>query len=202
MKTAVATLAATAALLSLDGHAGVFATIGGGASDWPDCGSGAVSCDHKDGTWFGRVGFGIPLVPFLGVEARYVDLGRNKSSLPFANVPIDTTVESKGAGVGAVLQVPIPLDLALNAVAGFARMKGSVTQHDAIIGTTTEGGVVTSVGFSGSRTKTNPYYGIGIDYRLNNSNFSVGAEATRYRVDFGSKDNVDTYTLSFTYRFL
>ena len=189
MKIEFAALAAVAALISLDGHAGAFATIGAGAADWPDCGSGAVSCDRREGAWFARAGVGIPLVPFLGVEARYANLGRSSYGTQVLQSPPvtqDVTVESKGAGVGAVLQVPIPLDLTLSGVAGLMRMKTSATL----------------LGFSGSLTKTNPYYGVGIDYRLNNSKFSVGAEATRYRVDFGVKDNVDTYTVSFTFRFL
>src|SRR3954469_12145848 len=159
MKLAVACLAATAALVSFDGRAELFASIGGGASDWPSC--AGYSCDRKDGAWFARVGAGIPLVPFLGVEARYVDLGRFKYNAGALD-PRDAKVESKGAGVGAVFTVPTPIGLSVSGVAGIARMKNEVTVSDAVVGSG-GGGTVTSVGFSGSETSTKPYYGLGVD---------------------------------------
>jgi len=67
--------------LSTSARAEFFVGGAGGISDWPDaaCSQAASSCDHRSGTWLVRGGY--MFLPYLGLEARYMDLGRATSSV-------------------------------------------------------------------------------------------------------------------------
>jgi outer membrane autotransporter protein len=193
-----------ATLLSLHARAEFFVGAAGGVSDWPNavCSEAASSCDHRGTTWLVRGGY--MFLPYLGLEARYVDLGRTSASFSSvtngAATSTDSHFTSKGAAIGAVAAVPISEGFAFVAVAGAARLKTRFevpgTESPALDGS----GIVTTPAFHADDTKTNPYYGLGVDYRVA-PNMSVGVEATRYRVQFGGKDNVDTFTASLTFHF-
>lgn len=203
MRKVTIVAAAAAAAISFDVGAEAFIAAAGGASDWPGgvC-SAAGSCDHRDSTWLVRGGY--MFAPYIGIEARYVDLGRARASLPFvANgtpMSLDTRYESKGGAIGAVAALPVSPAFAFVAVAGAARLKSSIDTPDMTVPGSGGEGVVTQVGFHAEETKTNPYYGLGVDYRVY-PNVSVGVEATRYRVQLGGTDHVDTFTASLTFHF-
>jgi hypothetical protein len=196
--------ASAVAVLSLDVHAQAFIGAAGGVSDWPNdvCSAASSSCDHRGGTWLVRGGY--MFMPYIGIEARYVDLGRTTSSIPSAINGVvtstDTHFESKGGAIGAVAALPVSPEFAFVAVAGFARLKTSFdTPETSTTGTVGEG-TVTTPGFHSEDTNTNPYFGVGVDY-LVARNLTAGVEATRYRVKFGGTENVDTFTASLTYHF-
>jgi len=203
MHKAVLLAAAAAAAISLDARAEAFIGAAAGVSDWPGgvC-SAAESCDHRDGTWLVRGGY--MFAPYIGIEARYVDLGRARASLPFvANgtpMSLDTRYESKGAAIGAVAALPVSPAFAVVAVLGAARLESSLDTPDTTVPGSAGTGVVTQVGFRAEETKTNPYYGLGVDYRVY-PNVTIGVDATRYRVQLGGTDNVDTFTASLTFHF-
>jgi opacity protein-like surface antigen len=194
-----------ATFLSMNAHAEFFMGAAGGASDWPGavCSEAASSCDHRGTTWLVRGGY--MFLPYLGIEARYVDLGRATSTVtgilngttPF---PMETRYDSKGAGVGAVAALPISEGFAFVAVAGVARLKTSFDEPGTESPALDPGFIITTPGVHADDTKTNPYYGLGVDYRVA-PNVSVGLEAARYRVQFGGKDNVDTFTAGLTFHF-
>jgi hypothetical protein len=199
MKRLLVVAAAAATLFTAEAQAEGFIGFSGGQSQWPKefCFDG---CDRHDTTWAARGGW--MFTPWVGIEARYVDLGETRSHQPYAGSAFDWRFNSKGAGVGAVFAVPFGgSGFGFNAVAGVARMKTTVDSNDITVPTQGEGGSVTLVGVRGSVTSTEPYAGVGFDYRFN-PNLSAGLEATRYRTKFfGDRQDVDAYTASITYRF-
>ena len=199
-RTLACGLAVAALATTLDARADGFVGIGGGASEWPDSSCPVFSeCDHRSNAWMMRAGAMIR--PWIGIEARYVDLGRASSVSRFiGGTPLDigTRLESRGAGVGAVFAVPVADDFHLTGTAGVARIRtrGELSTP----GFTAVAGSIPDFVTTASDTKTKPYYGVGVDYRLSPA-FSVGVEATRYRVSFGGTDDIDTLLARLTYRF-
>jgi len=191
-------IAAVAALTSLQANAGEgFVGAGGGRADWPDdvC-TNASACDRHAAGWYAKGGY--MFLPWIGIEGRYVDLGRAKSEFAQPNITFESRYELRGPGVGAIMALPVGPDLSVNAVAGVMRQRLSIEQPDVTIQANGEGGVITAVGFRGSTTKTRPYYGVGVDMRIA-TNLSVGLDLTRYRLDGGA--DIDTLTGGVTYRF-
>jgi hypothetical protein len=193
--------ASIAALISAHARADFFVGAAGGISDWPNaiaCPPTAGSCDKRGGTWLVRGGY--MFLPYLGIEARYVDLGRATFSVPSVTngMPTGTDVrlDSKGGAIGAVAALPVSDAFAFVAVAGATRLKTTLEIPETT--TPLSEGVAVVAGFHSEATKTNPYFGLGVDYRVA-PNTSVGVEATRYRL--GGSDNVDTLTASLTFHF-
>jgi hypothetical protein len=198
MKKAILSLALGTAALSCDARAEAFVGAAAGMSDWPsDVCSGAASCDRHDTAWTLRAGY--MFMPYVGVEARYVDLGRARNSRDvFGLGMIDARFAARGAGVGLVLAAPLNDALRITGVVGAARMESTSETFDAILSEGETGIVVP--GMRTSETKTNPYYGVGVDYALRRD-LSVGLEATRYRVRFGGNADIDAITANVTYHF-
>jgi len=201
MKKLAVAILSLAAVTAFNAHAEAFLGVAGGASQWPSATCpGAGSCDRRDGVWSVRAGY--MFLPYVGIEARYVDLGKAKSSVTSTtsegDFSADTTFKATGAGVGVVFAAPLMENFALTGVVGAARMKTSLDTPD--VSFPAAEGTVTQIGFHADQTKTNPYYGVGVDYRFA-PNLSVGVEATRYRVTLGGSDDVDAFTASLTYHF-
>lgn len=191
MKSAIACLAVAAAALSLDARCEGSVGVGAGASQWPSFCPTTFGCDRHDTAWSARAGW--MFSPYIGIEARYIDLGRARTG----SKPGAVRLGSKGAGLGLALAWPFADRLSLTGVAGVARMKSNL---DAPAVTTADGGVIVLEGFHASATKTEPYYGLGLEYALTRD-FSAGIEASRYRVGFEGSDDVDAVMASITYRF-
>jgi hypothetical protein len=205
MMTRLLAVACGALALSTSARAEFFVGGAGGISDWPDaaCSQAASSCDHRSGTWLVRSGY--IFLPYMGLEARYMDLGRATSSVPGTTInstptSTDLRFESKGGAIGAIAALPLSPAFAFIAFAGAARLKTTSDVPDVTVSGASGEGTVTVPGFHAEETKSKPYFGVGVDY-LVARNVSVGVEATRYRVQFGGTDNVDTLTASLTFRF-
>jgi len=198
MRKMLLVAASAAAVFSLEAHAQGFIGVAGGVSNWSDdaCGQAASSCDHRGGTWLIRGGY--MFLPYIGIEARYVDLGRSSFTNTFTanGGPASQTshFESKGGAIGVVGAWPIAADFALVGVAGASRLKTSFDVPGTV--STSDVAVITTPGFHADETKTKPYFGIGVDY-LVARNLSAGVEATRYRGTF----DIDTLTASLTFHF-
>lgn len=200
MKKAFSLLCAAGALAALDARSEGFAGIAAGGARWPSdvCGSRG-SCDRGDTAWSARVGY--MFSPYIGIEARYVDLGRAKlTESTISGADIDARIGAKGAGVGAVAAFPFADRFRITGAAGVARMRTRYERPDVSLASGGEGGTAAVVGLSYSETKTRPYYGVGLDYAFA-PNLSLGVEATRYRVGLAGTADVDTFMGGITYRF-
>src|SRR3954469_21389479 len=166
------------ACLSLHARSEGVVGLAAGEGQWPsDACSG--SCDRRDTVWSARAGW--MFSPYIGLEARYVDLGRARSSQTFTDVTINSSIAARGAGVGALLALPIAHGLRLTAAGGVTRMKTSFDRPDADVASNPGEGILTVAGFHSDVTRTRPYYGVGVDYDVA-PNVSAGVEAARYRV--------------------
>jgi OmpA-OmpF porin, OOP family len=121
----------------------------------------------------GKIYGGYSLTPNFGVEANLVDLGRVDGAAG--------RVKGYGGSIDAVGLLPLSTQLSLlgRVGAGYMRMEAP-TGRD-----------------SGAALKL----GAGAQYSLS-PNVALRGEWERYRIDaFGSKPNVDQYTLGVNYRF-
>lgn len=170
-------------------------------SEWPanTCGMGGA-CDRRGTAWSVRGGY--MFLPWLGIEARYFDLGKSRYDAGGQIVGVGDApsrqVESDahGAGVGVVIAWPLSERFAVSGVAGIAR----TTAMRALFTTTvTDQAVVVSRQFlSGRQDKT--YYALGVEYALT-TQLSLSLEAGRFRLPGGGRDHVDTVGAGLTYRF-
>ncbi len=147
-----------------------------------DC-TGGVICDYKD-TGF-KVFGGWMFMPYFGVEAAYVDLGKATESVP----GISAQIESSGFGLWAKAALPIE-NFALFAKAGFAYLDTKVS------------GSVSGIGSASvSESNGNPAWGVGAAFNFT-KNFGVLVEYERFRVEFqGDKSDVDMMSAGLVYRF-
>ena len=202
-------LAAVASLMPLAAAAESFvgASLGQGNYSSDLC-FGAGSCDKSGSAWSVRAGYALPVV---SVEARYFDLGRARSTRTFSYgtvggspVAVDVPTENRVSGLGAGVQAALPVlpFFALTALAGISRVRTELKVADATLPVSgAEGGSVTQVGFGGTRTSTQPYYGVGLRFTFA-PGFDASLDAQRYRADFGGgKADVDFYGVGLTYRY-
>lgn len=121
----------------------------------------------------GKIYGGYSLTPNFAVEANLVDLGRVDGATG--------RVEGYGGSVDAVGLLPLSTQLSLlgRVGAGYMRMDSPIGRD------------------SGAALKL----GAGLQYSLS-PNVALRGEWERYRIDvYGSKPNVDQYTLGVNYRF-
>ena len=201
-------IVAAAASLASAAHADSFVGFNAGRSQWANGACfGGGSCDRGDTAWAFKAGVG--LVPLVSVEARYFDLGRARSQSAAATVtfPDGTTqtvsgtptFKAYGAGVGASVAVPVAPFFAVTGLAGVSRVRAELS------GTTTTassgGTTIMSVGVGGSRTTSQPYYGIGVRFTFA-PNLDASLEAQRYRAEFVTgKTDVDVLAAGLAFRF-
>ena len=197
-----------ACLLAPMAHAESFIGASVGRSQWPAAACyGGGSCDRGDSAWAFKAGVG--LVPLVSVEARYFDLGRARTNSQGATVVFGDgttatltsapTFKAYGAGVGASVAVPIAPFFAVTGLAGVSRVRAEVSGTTA---TAARGGnTVQSYGVSGSRTTSQPYYGIGVRFTFA-PNLDASVEAQRYRAEFlSTKTDIDVLAAGLTFRF-
>ncbi len=177
--------------------AGVYASaamaegyVGGavGRSDWKvDC-SGTTTCDKRD-TGF-KVYGGYMFLPYVGVEAAYVDFG--KAHATFVDPVLgNVSGELKGSGFAAYAVGAFPIqDFVLYGKLGFATLKSKLNATSSTQGTANE-----------STNNSDFAYGLGAGYNIG-KNFGVRAEWERYRVKFlDEKNDVDLISIGAHYRF-
>lgn len=165
---------------------------------------GPGSCDKTGSAWSVRAGYALP---FVSVEARYFDLGRARAEQHFDLVSGGTTTpltiggEVKASGLGAGVQAAVPVlpFFAVTALAGASRVRARMSISGATL--STGGTTVTQPGFTGTRTSTQPYYGLGLRFTFA-PGFDASLDAQRYRADLGGgKADIDFYGVGLTYRY-
>lgn len=201
MNKALSLLGAAAASLALDAHSEGFAGIAAGTARWSsDFCVPSGPCDRSDTAWSARAGY--MFSPYVGIEARYVDLGRVTSTYTAAIPNQEQRFDANGAGVGAALAFPFADRFRLTGAVGVARTRTRYKIPDMTMPATGgESGIVIVNGLSHTETKAKPYYAVGLDYAFA-PNFSVGVEAARYRAGVAGTADVDTLMGGITYRFL
>jgi OmpA-OmpF porin, OOP family len=164
--------------------------VGGaiGRSEWKvDC-SGTTTCDKND-TGF-KVYGGYMFMPYVGVEAAYLSLGKAKAT--FTDPVLgNVSGELKGDGFAAFAVGAFPIqDFVLFGKLGFASIKAKVNATSSTQGTANE-----------SDTNSDFAWGLGAGYNIT-KNFGVRAEWERYRVKFlDEKSDVDMISLGAHFRF-
>jgi opacity protein-like surface antigen len=175
-------------------RAEAFVSASAGRSSWDVECSFAVSCKKRDSAGTIRAGYG--LSPYVGIEARYFDLGEGSvsfvsgMSLP-AMTPIitDARISAKGGGVNLILSLPVAERFSVSGIAGLARTSARIRNS--------------SPGFSidDSTRATKPYYGVNVAYAISPA-LALSLEADRYRIGFAdSTASVDMFGVGLTYRF-
>ena len=174
-----------------------FAAASGGGTEWKsDCG-GNVSCDTHGTMATFRLGY--QLTPYVGVEARYANLGKLSADFPSGVFIVgDTTTQVFGSrelrgraeGIDVIVTSPPWAGFTFGAIGGVAHTTGRAR-------TSIPGFGSDEVSASG----TKGYYGIRASYAVW-SNIDASLEADRYRVAFpGGTGDVDTLAVGLTYRF-
>jgi len=201
---AVLAVALAAALAPFGARAASFIGANLGQSSYsggPVC-FGSGPCDKTDSAWSVRAGYALP---FVSVEARYFDLGRARGEQHFsadgASISIPSQFKASGLGAGAQAAVPIMPFLAVTALAGVSRVRARIEVSDVAVSGL--GGTASAqlLGFSGTRTTTQPYYGLGLRFTFA-PGFDASLDAQRYRADVGGgKADIDFYGVGLTYRY-
>ncbi|MFN3581621.1 MAG: porin family protein [Pseudomonas sp.] len=134
------------------------------------------SLDTKDTAF--KIGAGIQLNAYVGIELQYIDLGEVSYKATDGFAVAKTTAETDGFGMNVVGTLPLDR-LSLFGKVGYHQLKTELKD-------------TVNIGFSESDSeKENLWsWGIGAAYALNES-FSVVAEFERYR------DVADTYDVDF-----
>jgi hypothetical protein len=176
-------------------RAQAFITASAGRSDWDLGCAAALSCKVRDTS--GTIRAGYQFSPYLGIEARYFDLGEASVSfvsgvaLP-AMTPLvtDARISAKGAGVNLVATLPVAERFSVSGIAGVARTSSRI-RNSLQLGFSTEE----------STRATKPYYGVNVAYAISAA-LALSLEADRYRIGFrDSTTSVDMFGVGLTYRF-
>jgi len=188
--------ALAASLFATCANAEFYVGASGGQARWDECYSD-VACDRTDGAWSARAGY--MFLPWLGVEARYVDLGRVRSESGFFvgvdTEPVGLSMSARGAGINAVATLPIADRFALSVLGGWARMEMEPKFH-------TPGNLVIASGFfNEKRTSTEPYYGVRASWSVT-PQVDLSLEAERYRLSYsGLEQDASFVGAGVAYRF-
>lgn len=182
-RTAFAILALTASVVC--GNVSAQTYVGGAVGSVKadiDC-AGTLSCDNTS-TGFKLIG-GYKFTPNIAGELSYFDFGKAKASVnlpPLANLELT----AKAFGLGVAFSGNFGDAFYGVARVGIASVKAEAT--------------VVGVG-SDSSTKTQPYFGLGLGYRLTKT-LSVDLAADFSKAEYaGEKANVRLVSLGLTYAF-
>jgi len=152
-----------------------------------DC-TGFTTCDKSD-TGFKLYG-GYALSGPLTVEAVYFNWGKAKAGLTVGSVSGSGEGKGDGFGVGVAYFIPASPDWVPVMRAGIMRNKVKVTF--------TPGGLIPSESF----TKTAPYLGLGIGYKLQPNMFVTGDvdfSKVKYDIDETANTRLVSLGLRFTF---
>jgi OOP family OmpA-OmpF porin len=165
-------LATSAALLCLPAHAeGLYVGANLGVPHFGDSGINGIAGSGSGAS--GKVYLGYQFIPYFGLEAGGTDLGRISNG--------NGSVNGHGEYLDAVGTLPLGNAWSLFGSLGVAHVSLTTSRGDS----------------SGDGLKL----GAGTDYALS-SHLSLRAEWERYRPDtFGTKPNLDQYTLGVRYGF-
>lgn len=161
-----------------------------GQSDFKiDC-TGLTSCDKKDTAY--KLYGGYMVLPYLGVEAGWTELGKATGSgvFDFDTTPISGTGELKSRGffLAGIAAAQFG-EASVFGKLGVASLKTKLT--------------ISALGASDSesKTSTNLYYGLGAGYEFT-KNFGARIEWERFRIKYvDEKDDVDLLSAGVVYRF-
>jgi hypothetical protein len=145
----------------LGAHADSFIGASAGSAHWPH---------DNDSAW--AIHAGTSVLPFVSVEARFVDLGKAGG------------VEAQAAGAGARVALPIAPLFALTGLAGVSRVRADAGAD------------------IGSRTTTQPYYGLGLRFTFAPGlDASLDAQRYKAELNGGGKADIDFFGIGLAYRF-
>jgi opacity protein-like surface antigen len=140
--------------------------------------------DDTDTAW--KVGAGVQLNPYVGVEFQYVDLGMVEDRIVIMGVPVKGTLDTTGLGANVVGTLPLDR-FSLFGKLGYHQMK---TDANLTIGLDSG---------SGSEKEWLTSYGVGAAYRVADS-FDIVAEYERYQ-DVADEYDVDLLSAGLRYNF-
>ncbi len=182
-RTALAFLALSASLVGASAFAQAYVAgaVGSARADI-DC-AGTVSCDNSS-TGFKLIG-GYKFTPNIAGELSYFDFGKAKASVnlpPLANLELTAKAFALGVAFSGNLN---------DAVYGVARIGVASVKAEA---------TVVGVG-SDSDTKAQPYFGLGLGYRLSKAmSVELGADFTKAEYG-GEKADLRMITVGLNYGF-
>jgi hypothetical protein len=173
-----------------------FVAASAGRTQWnTDC-AGLPSCDTHGAVATFRAGY--QFTPYVGVEARYANLGRLAADFPSSVALPEGTVtfgrqefHSHAAGIDVILTSPVWAGWSVGAMGGVAHANGRRRTSIPAVGSDEV-----------SASATRGYYGVRASYAVW-TNIDASLEADRYRVSFpgGGSTSADTLAIGLTYRF-
>ena len=169
---------------------GFYAGLGVGQSKINDMCDGATTCDNKDSSWTGFVGYQIN--KNFGVELGYVDLGKGTATGTVLGVPVAASADAKTFELVGVGTIPFGQDFGAFAKLGIHRWSLDVT------------GIAGGIPVSASDNGTDLTYGLGLQW-----NFHKQAGARLYWQRYENvgdenttgKSDVDVFGVSVLFRF-
>jgi OmpA-OmpF porin, OOP family len=184
---AVAALAfaSTGAMAQTSSNAYLGVSVGASHADF-DC-TGTTACDNSGVD--ARVRLGFRVVPNVAVEAHFAALGKSTATIPFAGSSVDGTIKGRSVGVGVAGFVPFGASWSGVARIGVASNRTSID--------------VSGAGISGSdsETRTEPYFGLGVNYAIS-SNVDLGVAWDATRLSYGGeKATVNAFSAVATFKF-
>lgn len=163
-----------------------YVSVSGGPSRInTDC-SGTTSCDNSSVAAKGLLGY--KLMPNLAVEAHFAYLGKATATIDGGEGgSIDVSIKGRSIGLGVAALIPFG---ASKEWTGIAR-----------IGIASNRTTATAASASDSDTKTEPYFGLGLNYAVSSA-FDVGIAWDATKLSYaGQKANVNSFNIVGTLKF-
>jgi OOP family OmpA-OmpF porin len=191
MKLISISMFALAAALSAGGasaqSSSAYVTLSAGPSKMNvDC-AGTTACSTSSTA--GKGLFGYKVTPVVAIEASYAYLGKITATVPVGGTPVDASIKGEAIGLGVAGLFPLGTDWTGIARLGVASTKATVS---------VSGGGVSG---SDSKTTTQAFFGLGIDYVVS-PGFAIGAAWDRTRLGYAdSTATVDSLNVTATFKF-